>query len=79
MLVVGAEVGIDMIVTERALGGGRRVFHGLEPHRGVATGSALLDHGDDMPQMAARTFQPLANTGMGCVPMRFCHTHCRSP
>jgi hypothetical protein len=39
----------------------------------VDTGLLTFDHIDDAQQMAVRTFQPLDDSGVGCVNDVFCH------
>ena len=74
-LAVGVKAVVNVIVDQRALGGGHRLLHGLELHRDVGARPAFLDHVDNMPQMTVRALQPLDDTGMGCMPMGLCHKH----
>ncbi|CAK7262250.1 protein of unknown function (plasmid) [Shinella sp. WSC3-e] len=72
------EAMVEMVLDQRALGIGDRLFDGMKLLCEIEAGAPVLDHRDDALQMSLGPLQPLDDLGMGLVPV-LAHMHNLSP
>ena len=64
---------IQVIVDQGFLGGGNRLFDGMQLLHDSKAGLALVNHHDDVVQVPIGTLEPVANLRMSRMDVRKCH------